>query len=136
LEDVLQHAASLGLRVQFRDLGRVRDGEIHSSGLVLINDRRTLAQQRVTLAHECGHHVYGHDWTGRHDRERDEREADTYAARLLISPEAFAEAEALVGCRDNALARELNVQAHHITLWRADYLKRVGVVRHLRVAGA
>lgn len=135
MEDLLQHAAELGLRVQFRDLGRVVNGTIHSSGLVLINDRRSMAQQRITLAHECGHHVHGHDWTGRHDRDRDEREADTYAARLLISPEAFAEAEALVGARDNALARELNVQARHIALWRADYLKRVGVVRHLRAVG-
>ncbi len=69
-------------------------------------------------------------------RARDEREADTYAARLLVTPEAFAQSEALVGCRDNALARELNVQALHIALWRADYLKRVGVVRRLRAIGA
>ncbi|MBO9555546.1 ImmA/IrrE family metallo-endopeptidase [Cellulomonas sp.] len=137
MDDLLNHAAGLGLRVQFRDLGRVRNGEIHSSGLVVINDRRTVATQRITLAHECGHHVHGHDWTTRHDRDRDEREADTYAARLLISPEALAEAEALVGCRDSALARELNVQAKHIALWRASYLKEVGVIRrkHLRAVG-
>lgn len=135
MEDLLQHADELGLRVQFRNLGR-RHGEIHSSGLVVINDRRPLAQQRQTLAHECGHHVHGHDWTGRHDRERDERQADTYAARLLISPAAYAEAEALVGAHDGALARELNVTARLVALWRADYLTRVGVVRHLRVVGA
>lgn len=136
MEDVLQHAADLGLRVQFRDLGRVRNGEIHSSGLVVINDRRPMALQRVTLAHECGHHVHGHDWTAAHDRVRDEREADTYVACLLITPEAFAEAEALVGCRDAALARELNVQPKHIVLWRESYLRRVGVVRRLRAVGA
>ncbi len=135
MEDLLQHAADLGLRVKFRDLGRLRHGEIHSSGLVVINDRRPIAQQRVTLAHECGHHAYGHDWTSAHDRARDEREADTYAARLLITPEAFAEAEALVGCRDGALARELNVQVKHVALWRAAYLRQVGVVRRLRAAG-
>lgn len=135
MEDLLQYAAGLGLRVQFRDLGRVRNGEIHSSGLVIINDRRSMAQQRVTLAHECGHHVHGHDWTSAHDRARDEREADTYAARLLITPEAFAEAESLVGCRDAALARELHVEPKHIVLWRESYLRRVGVVRHLRAVG-
>jgi Zn-dependent peptidase ImmA (M78 family) len=135
VEDLLQHAADLGLRVQFRDMGRARNGEIHSSGLVMINDRRPMALQRVTLAHECGHHFYGHDWTAAHDKERDEREADTYAARLLITPEAFADAEAIVGCRDAALARELNVQPKHIALWRASYLRRVGVVRYLRAVG-
>lgn len=135
MEDLLQHAADLGLRVKFRDLGRLRHGEIHSSGLVVINDRRPVAQQRVTLAHECGHHAHGHDWTAAHDRERDEREADTYAAQLLITPEAYADAEAIVGCHDAALARELNVQAKHIALWRAAYLRRVGVVRHLRAVG-
>jgi Zn-dependent peptidase ImmA (M78 family) len=135
VEDLLQHAADLGLRVQFRNLGR-RHGEIHSSGLVVVNDRRPVAQQRLTLAHECGHHAHGHDWTQAHDRDRDEREADTYAARLLITPRAYADAERLVGGHDGALARELNVQAHHIALWRADYLRRVGVVRGLRAAGA
>lgn len=136
MDDVLQHAASLGLRVHFEDLGRVRNGEIHSSGLIRINTRRTPALQRITIAHECGHHVRGHDWTTRCDRERDEREADTYAARLLITPAAFAEAEAIVGSGDAALARELNVQVKHIVLWRADYLRQVGVVRGLRAAGA
>ena len=134
MEDLLEHAAGLGLRVKFRDLGR-RHGEVHSSGLVVVNDRRPLPVQRIALAHECGHHFYGHDWTADHDRERDEREADTYAARLLITPEAFAEAESLVGCGDSALARELNVQAKHIALWRAAYLRQVGVVRYLRAVG-
>jgi Zn-dependent peptidase ImmA (M78 family) len=136
LEDLLEHAAQLGLRVKFRDLGRRRHGEIHSSGLVLINDQRPVAQQRQSLAHECGHHALGHDWTRPFDRERDERQADTYAARLLITPEAYAAAEALVGAHDGALARELNVTARLVELWRADYLARVGVTRHLRVVGA
>lgn len=135
MEDLLEHAAGLGLRVKFRDLGR-RHGEVHSSGLVVINDRRPLPVQRIALAHECGHFAHGHDWTERHDRERDERQAYTYAARLLITPEVFAEAEALVGCGDHALARELNVTAQMVQLWRRAYLARVGVVRrHLRVVG-
>lgn len=121
--------------MKFDDLGK-RSGEIHSSGLVFINHTKSLLTQRVTLAHECGHWVLGHDWTNDHDHARDERDADTYAARLLISPEAYAAAEALVGPHDGAIARELVVTADLLPLWRESYLRKVGVVRHLRSVGA
>jgi len=93
--------------------------------------------QRVAVAHECGHWAHGHDWTRDHDRPRDERQADTYAARLLITAEAYASAEAIVGGHPGALARELNVTARLVDLWRQDYLTRVGVARqrHLRAVG-
>lgn len=128
MEDLLAHATALGLRVKFRDLGR-RHGEVHSSGLVVVNDRRPLPARRITLAHECGHWAHGHDWTAAHDRPRDERQADAYAARLLITSAAYAEAEALVGPHPGALARELGVTARLVDLWRRDYLAQVGVVR-------
>jgi Zn-dependent peptidase ImmA (M78 family) len=118
----------LGLRVKYADLGR-RSGEVHSSGLVVINHTKSLLTQRVTLAHECGHWVFGHDWTDAHDRGRDETQADTYAARLLISAAEYADAERTVGAHPGALARELNVTPKLIELWRQDYLSRVGVVR-------
>ena len=128
MEDLLAHAARLGLRVKFRDLGR-RHGELHSSGLVVVNSERPVKAQRITLAHECGHRAHGHDWTNEHDRPRDERQANTYAARLLISPQDYALAERSVGAHAGALARELNVTATLVELWRADYLREVGVVR-------
>lgn len=128
MEDLLAHAAGLGLRVKFRDLGR-RHGELHSSGLVVVNSERPVKAQRITLAHECGHRAHGHDWTNEHDRPRDERQANTYAARLLISPQDYALAERAVGAHAGALARELNVTATLVELWRADYLREVGVVR-------
>lgn len=136
MDDLLEHAAAMGLRVQFRDLGR-RHGEVHSTGLVVINDRRPAQAQRITLAHECGHHAHGHDWRERHDRDRDERQADTYAARLLISAADYLDAEQAVGCHPGALARELGVTARLIELWRADYLSQVGVIRRTptRAAG-
>lgn len=126
----------MGLRVVFRDLGR-RHGEVHATGLVVINDRRPVQAQRITLAHECGHHAHGHDWRERHDRVRDERQADTYAARLLIDPADYHDAERTVGCHPGALARELGVTERLIEMWRADYLAEVGVVRRTptRAAG-
>lgn len=135
MEDLLDHAAAMGLRVQFRDLGR-RHGEVHSSGLVVINDCRPVRVQRIALAHECGHHAHGHDWRRRHDQDRDERQADTYAARLLVSPDDYLDAERAVGSHPGSLARELGVTERLILLWRADYLSEVGVVRQLPARSA
>lgn len=128
MEDVIAHAMSLGLTVKFRDLGR-RSGELTSSGLILVNQNRPAKMQRTAIAHECGHWVHGHDWTRDHDRPRDERQADLYAARLLITPTAYREAEQLVGTHVGALARELNVTVLLVELWRDAYLRQVGVVR-------
>lgn len=118
MDEVIEHAEALGLRVVWRDLGR-RNGELTSAGVVLLNPRKSALTQRVTLAHECGHHWHGHDWTRTHDRSRDERQADVYAARLLISPMEYASAESLVGPHAGALARELGVTAHLVELWRS-----------------
>jgi len=117
MESLLAHAASLGLTVKWRDLGR-RNGELTSSGLVLLNPRKSLTTQRITLAHECGHHWHGHDWTRSHDRERDERQADAYAARLLIEAADYAAAERIVGPHPGALAKELGVTPRLVMLWQ------------------
>lgn len=123
LDDVLAHAASLGLKVKFTDLGR-RAGELRRSGLVLINERRSKPAQRVAIAHECGHHAHGHGWSAAHDVPRDEREADTYAARLLVSPVEYALAERMYGGHAGAIARELEVPVPLIELWRTEVLRR------------
>ncbi len=128
MEQVIAHAARIGLKVKYTDLGR-RSGEVHSSGLVYINPRKSLLTQRVTLAHECGHWELGHDWTRAHDRPSDERQADMCAARLLIDRDRYATAERVVGAHPGAIARELGITASLVVLWREDYLRRVGVIR-------
>ena len=120
MDQLIASAEALGLRVAFRDLGR-RHGEAYSSGIVFINHRRTLCRQRVTLAHEMGHAHYGHDWSREHDKSHDERLADQYAARLLISPVEYALAERLVGEHPGALARELGVTRRLVELRRGDF---------------
>ena len=117
---LIERAGALGLRVAFRDLG-TRHGEVHSSGLVLINYRRTLCRQRVTLAHEMGHWTLGHDWSREHDKAHDERQADRYAARLLITMHNYEIAERLVGEHPGALARELGVTRRLVELRRGDF---------------
>lgn len=133
LDDLIAEAEARGLRVKWADLGR-RAGELHSSGLVRLNHRRTAGTQRVALAHELGHHHCGHDWSAMHDVARDEREADLYAASLLFSPVEYALAERLYDGHPAGIARELDVPVRLVELWRTDVLRRQprAVGRHLR----
>lgn len=120
MQDVLEHARQLGLRVKWRDLGR-RNGELHSSGLIIVHPRRNVNVQRFVIAHECGHWVHGHDWSAMHDRAADERQADTYAADVLISPVEYRLAEQIAGSDARSIARELGVPVRLVDLWRARY---------------
>ena len=116
LDEVVAHAEGMGLRVEWSYLG-TRSGELRPDGAVIINPRKSLLTQRVTVAHECGHAHHGHDWRERHSRERDEREADLYAAELLIDPLGLRAAASLYGGDVRVLAKELGVTARLLRLW-------------------
>ena len=122
MDRIIAHAEGLGLRVAYRNLGSAT-GYLFGGGLVILNHRHHLNAQRETLAHECGHAFHGHDWTRDHDRERDERQADQYAARLLISVDDYADAETLVGEHPGAIARELGVTRRLVELRREDFAR-------------
>lgn len=122
VERLIAFAESQGIYVAFRPLKRV-GYYMHSERLIILNSRKPIATQRVALAHELGHAHHGHDWTRDHDKVRDELEADTYAARLLISLDAYAEAEQLVGCHPGALAKELGVTRRLVELRQADFAR-------------
>lgn len=123
MDNLIAHAATLGLGIKWRDLGR-RAGELHSTGVIVLNPHKSELTQRMTLAHELGHAWHGHDWTRHHDRERDERQADLYAARLLICPVEYAAAERIVGCHPGALAKELGVTRRLVELWQDTFEHR------------
>lgn len=122
MDAIIEHAERMGLRVAYRNLGR-RTAYLFGGGLVILNYRHHLDAQREALAHECGHAHHGHDWTREHDKARDELEADRYAARLLVSMDAYAEAEALVGCHPGAISRELRVTRRLVELRREDFAR-------------
>lgn len=109
----------MGLRVQYRDLGRAA-GYLYGSGLIVLNHRRSDLTQRVTLAHEMGHWHHGHDRERGHDSVRDELQADQYAARVLVTAGEYAQAEQLVGEHPGALAKELGVTRRLVELRRMD----------------
>lgn len=98
------------------------EGYFDSSDAIVINSRMTEPYQREVLAHELGHAWHGHDWRHPHDQERDERQADLYAARLLISPTEYALAEAICE-HPAAIARELAISTDLVTIWQ-DWLHR------------
>lgn len=86
-----------------------------------ISIRRDLGwvNARCTLAHELGHAICGHDskaegWL----KNRQEREADIFAANVLIDPSEYKSAELLYGPHPGAIAHELGVTNHLVTVWQ------------------
>lgn len=132
MQDLIDYALGRGWGVKYRDLGR-RNGE-YSRGLITINDRRrTGFTIRMTMAHEIGHAHHDHAWTDDPVLSvRQEREADMFAAQILISLEEYARAERIVGAHPGAIAKELAVTENYVLLWREDYVRPRARLRHLR----
>lgn len=114
LDELLLEAADLGVNVKYAELGDCRGQYRHSARLIVINQRLSADQARVTLAHEVAHAVYCDVGTS----PEMERRADRYAARLLISARDYAAAERMHGPHAGAIARELGVTRHLVETWR------------------
>lgn len=84
-------------------------------GLILISDRLTPCQYTCVLAHEISHAQH-RDYGCRTDKWT-ERRADIDAARILVNPREYEEAERIC---DNPhwIAQELNLMPWVITAWR------------------
>ncbi len=113
-DDLVVKAESAGYTVRFiemKDSGLVMPGR-----LIYINSLRSPFTQRYALAHELGHISRGHDRRFGHSRERDELQADRFAADLLIDPKDFAVAEVM---HDDlgSIATALEVPMDLVRLW-------------------
>ena len=73
--------------------------------------------RRSMIAHELGHAVYGHTVSD----AKAERQADEYAARLLITEKEYRRAETMFGQDVDTLAYELNVTPSLIIAWREQF---------------
>ncbi|MCS3443717.1 ImmA/IrrE family metallo-endopeptidase [Microbacterium phyllosphaerae] len=79
------------------------------------------------LAHELGHAMLGHTpTTDAATRARQETRADEWAARLLITPAAYAAAEQTRGSHPASLAFELGVTIEIVTAYQR-LLRRTGL---------
>lgn len=73
------------------------------------------AQTRSTIAHEIAHAVR-QDPPGHNPAH--EARADRAAAHLLITPDAYAQAELMFGTDIDRIAAELGTTRHLATVWR------------------
>lgn len=93
------------------------EGLLLPNRIILIHSGLIERRQREALAHELGHAHYGHAHGIGHSSPVLERQADLYAARLLISPAEYALAEALHP-HPGAIAKELGISQYLIELWQ------------------
>jgi len=114
----LAHAR--GLLVEWAPLGdEVRGYYEHHVRTITLNTALPQDLLLCAFAHELGHAWYGH--VPVHDQrlaERHELLADRYAADLLITPDAYARAEALVGPHLGAIALELSCDVNLVAVYQ------------------
>lgn len=90
----------------------------HPERLILLRKGMDYWKRRSTLAHELGHAYYRDEI---HGDPRLELRADQYAARLLISEDAYRAAEHLHGPHPGAIAHELGVTLDVVKTWCGIY---------------
>lgn len=126
---LLSLAASQGLTVLSSRLpGDLLGCYVPRQRRIYLDSRLTPAERRSVLAHELGHAHHGHpcgDDPPPHVLRSRERQADVFAARLLIDAAEYARAERVDPSAD-AIADELGVTVELIGVYREHCLQRVG----------
>ncbi|MER0007754.1 ImmA/IrrE family metallo-endopeptidase [Corynebacterium sp. KPL4064] len=115
-----QLAAQLGATIVTHNDGE--KGRYYGNGIISLRRGLGAKNYRCTLAHELAHHALGHDpsatgWV----RDRQERQANEWAARLLIFPTEYRLAEQLYGPHPAHLAAELGVTVKVLKTWQTIY---------------
>lgn len=134
LRDLIDHAGQLGAGVHFAPIDD--DPELlgyflPTRRVIVVRLGLTLNQSRWVLAHECGHAFYHHRCNGPSARDAAERQADAYAARLLIDPAEYARLEA-INDDEHWLADEFSVSVEGIRAYEAHCLTRLHGVTYSR----
>lgn len=88
----------------------------HRTQVIRVKRGLGVVQWRSVVAHELGHHFYGHT---RH-RRRYEAQADRYAAWLLIHPDDWARATAVHPDCPQAVAAELGVMPRLVEVYATE----------------
>lgn len=125
MHDLLKLADDLGITVVERP--GLRLGGYHGgSTTIRLNPALPRRVARSVLAHEIAHHVF-QDVPSRHGpvTARQERRADEWAARYLITPEDFADAERIRDGHTASMAHDLGVTVEIVEAFRR-LLVRIG----------
>jgi len=110
-------AESMGVQIQ-RHTGGCPGWYDHERRVISTRRGQSISQYRSVLAHELGHAAHGDSPTGNgYYDQRQERHADEYAARLLISPVEFEAAAIWHQDRLPAVADDLEVTHHLLKIW-------------------
>lgn len=119
--DLHRLAESMGVTLR-RHNGGKKGWYDHATLTISTRRGMSIQQYRSVLAHELGHAAYGDIPTGNgYYDQRQERRADEYAARLLISPVEFEAAAAWHQGHLPAIADELEVTKHLLKTWNSLY---------------
>lgn len=122
MRDLVQIVARYGLRLHGAHLPpNVRGYYSPAERRIYFDLRLTYNERRGTIGHELGHAHHGHDCS----TDRNERQADAFAARLLIRPEDYAEAARMNPDRE-FIADELRVPVDIVEAFEAHCLTRLG----------
>lgn len=78
-------------------------------------------ERRATIAHELGHHHHGHDCS----TPANERQADVFAATLLIDPDEYVQVARVVKSRAE-IADELDVTEDIVEVFELHCIERIG----------
>lgn len=126
MRELLQRAWAMGLEVHGSHIPRPKVGAYFPDlGRIYFDLDLTYAERRTVIAHELGHAHYGHTC----DSDRNERQADRYAATLLVDPEWYSELER-INTDAEWIADEMNVAPYVIVDYRRYCLQRVGDVTY------
>ncbi len=112
-------ADAMGIRVMLDTQNILHPGDLGgwfpNAHVILVAKGLGKGDYLHTLAHELGHAYHGHDGCY---NPRQERQADRFAAELLIDPLAYKQAENLYSEHPGAIAAELGVARHTVMVWR------------------
>lgn len=118
-------AEELGLKVTWRD-GAKRGGFHAGTQTIRLSPGASERTTRSVLAHEIGHAVYQDSYAPPGPtRDRQEARANEWAARHLITPDAYAAAEQRRGIHAASLAYELGVTIELVEAYQR-LLERIG----------
>lgn len=125
MHDLLRLAAELGVDVVERRGGKI--GGYHAgTRTIRLNPGMSVRVARSVLAHELAHHIFGDEPSPYGPvRAKQERRAHEWAARRLITSEAYADAERARGGHTPSMAYDLGVTVEIVEAYRR-LLTRLG----------
>ncbi|MFJ4225643.1 ImmA/IrrE family metallo-endopeptidase [Microbacterium sp. NPDC089695] len=130
MDQLLRLLDEHGLRL-IEQPGPSRGGYRPASATIRVSPGMSARTTCSVIAHELGHAVLGHEPTDDPAiRARQERRADEWAARLLIAPHAYAEAEAMRSGHPASIAFDLGVAVDLVLAYQR-LLRRVGDVTYV-----